>query len=64
MVQTPQQRKANEKYAKYEEAKRGKLERVAKSKVTPKAPVSVAWVGTLNHMVSCSTRSSLRVACV
>jgi hypothetical protein len=46
MAQTPQQRKANEKFAKTEAAKRGKGKAVVKQKQQQKSPVSIGWVGT------------------
>ncbi|OJJ66635.1 hypothetical protein ASPBRDRAFT_137389, partial [Aspergillus brasiliensis CBS 101740] len=49
--QTPQQRKANEKYAKQESAKRGKGKTVAKSKQTSRSPVSTVWVAILAFVV-------------
>ncbi|PIG84095.1 hypothetical protein AARAC_011398 [Aspergillus arachidicola] len=45
MAQTPQQRKANEKYAKSEAAKRGKGKTATKQKQNSKSPVSTGWVG-------------------
>jgi len=51
MAQTPQQRKANEKYAKREAAKRGKPESTAKSKLKSKSPVSTGWIVVLAFVV-------------
>ncbi|EFR01785.1 hypothetical protein MGYG_04788 [Nannizzia gypsea CBS 118893] len=42
--QTPQQRRANEKFAKKEASKRGKPETTVKSKPKAKSPISVGWV--------------------
>ncbi|TPR05527.1 IGR protein motif family protein [Aspergillus niger] len=51
VAQTPQQRKANERFAKQESAKRGKGKTVAKSKQTPRSPVSTVWVAILAFVV-------------
>ncbi|CAL5867752.1 uncharacterized protein PFLUO_LOCUS1972 [Penicillium psychrofluorescens] len=51
MVQTPQQRRANERYAKNEAAKRGKPVTKSKPKQTSKAPVSTTWVVLLAFVV-------------
>ncbi|OJD25214.1 hypothetical protein ACJ73_03422 [Blastomyces percursus] len=48
---TPQQRRANERFAKLEAAKRGKPEAVVKSKPKPKSPVPVGWVVVLAFVV-------------
>ncbi|MCJ1288360.1 hypothetical protein MMC26_007715 [Xylographa opegraphella] len=45
MTQTPQQRKANERYAKLESAKRGKPESAIKQKQKFKQPISPLWIG-------------------
>ncbi|PGH01270.1 hypothetical protein GX51_05325 [Blastomyces parvus] len=50
-VQTPQQRRANERFAKLEAAKRGKPEAVVKSKPKAKSPVPVGWVVVLAFVV-------------
>ncbi|KAL1848840.1 hypothetical protein Plec18170_007856 [Paecilomyces lecythidis] len=47
MAQTPQQRRANEKYAKQEAAKRGKPATIVKQKQKPKTPISTGWIGLL-----------------
>jgi len=52
MAQTPQQKKANEKYARHESAKRGKPEAVLKAKQTSKAPISPYWIGLLIFVVA------------
>jgi hypothetical protein len=61
-VQTPQQRRANEAYAKSEAAKRGKpqteVERIMEKKKAAKAgaqksPVSKVWLCKLNAYLSC-----------
>lgn len=44
-AQTPQQRKANERYAKQESAKRGKSESVVKQKQKSNPPISKLWIG-------------------
>ncbi|KAB8216021.1 Ribosome associated membrane protein RAMP4 [Aspergillus parasiticus SU-1] len=51
MAQTPQQRKANEKYAKSEAAKRGKGKTATKQKQNSKSPVSTGWVVVLAFAV-------------
>ncbi|OJD18581.1 hypothetical protein AJ78_01422 [Emergomyces pasteurianus Ep9510] len=51
MAQTPQQRRANERFAKLEAAKRGKSEADGKSKPKPKSPVPVGWVVVLAFVV-------------
>ncbi|KAE8348358.1 hypothetical protein BDV28DRAFT_96200 [Aspergillus coremiiformis] len=51
MAQTPQQRKANEKYAKSEAAKRGKGNTTTKQKQNLKSPVSTGWVFVLAFAV-------------
>jgi hypothetical protein len=43
-VQTPQQRRANEAFAKKQETKRGKNEPVVKKAVVQKSPVSKFWL--------------------
>ena len=44
-VQTPQQRRANEKFAKQETARRGKAEAPVKQKQKFKPPISPLWIG-------------------
>ena len=44
-AQTPQQRKANERYARQEAAKRGKPESAAKQKQKWEPPISRVWIG-------------------
>jgi len=51
MAQTQQLRKANEKYAKREAAKRGKSESAKKPKQKFKAPVSTGWIVVLAFVV-------------
>ncbi|QKX62512.1 uncharacterized protein TRUGW13939_09673 [Talaromyces rugulosus] len=52
MAQTPKQRKANEKFAKHEAAKRGKPETtVSKKSQKQKSPVSIGWVVLLAFVV-------------
>ncbi|KAK2750229.1 hypothetical protein FQN55_002374 [Onygenales sp. PD_40] len=51
MAQTPQQRRANERYAKHEASKRGKPETVVKQKQKFKSPLSVGWVVVLAFVV-------------
>ncbi|KAI7783632.1 secretory pathway protein ysy6 [Diaporthe eres] len=54
MAQTPQQRRANLKFAKEQEAKMGKstedIKKMAK-KETAKAPISPIWLGLLAFVV-------------
>jgi len=45
-VQTPQQRRANEAFAKKQETKRGKPEPIIKKTVPQKSPVSKFWLCT------------------
>ncbi|KAK9414443.1 hypothetical protein SUNI508_11285 [Seiridium unicorne] len=47
MAQTPQQRRANAKFVKEQDARRGKSEAVrqARAKETPKSPISPIWLG-------------------
>ncbi|CAL8579689.1 hypothetical protein XPA_005423 [Xanthoria parietina] len=47
MAQTPQQRKANERYARQEAAKRGRPEAATKDSKSAKSPVSPIWIGLL-----------------
>ncbi|KAG5288381.1 hypothetical protein I7I48_09860 [Histoplasma ohiense] len=52
MAQTPQQRRANDRFAKLEAAKRGKPETGVKSKKQkPKSPVPLGWVVVLAFVV-------------
>ncbi|KUI71109.1 Protein YSY6 [Cytospora mali] len=54
MAQTPQQRRANLKFAKQNEAKMGKSEEDVKKmikKETAKAPISPLWLGLLGFVV-------------
>ncbi|KAI9792110.1 MAG: hypothetical protein M1816_003092 [Peltula sp. TS41687] len=53
MAQTPQQRKANERYAKLESAKRGKPEGAVKAlkKNNFKSPISTTWIVLLGFVV-------------
>ncbi|KAI9812652.1 MAG: hypothetical protein M1832_000372 [Thelocarpon impressellum] len=51
MAQTPQQRKANEKYARQEASKRGKPESAVKAKQNFKSPISTVWIVLLAFVV-------------
>ncbi|KAH1966677.1 hypothetical protein KXX04_001903 [Aspergillus fumigatus] len=51
MVQTPQQRRANETFAKHEAAKRGKGQTTAKPKQKSKSPLSTGWLVILAFVV-------------
>jgi len=51
MAQTPQQRKANERYARQEASKRGKPESAIKQKKKFKSPVSTTWIVLLAFVV-------------
>lgn len=51
MVQTPQQRKANEKFAKRQEKSMGKPEGVIKKKDKTKASISPMFLGLLIFVV-------------
>ncbi|PWY77145.1 hypothetical protein BO94DRAFT_189609 [Aspergillus sclerotioniger CBS 115572] len=51
MAQTPQQRKANERFAKQESAKRGKGRTSTKLKQTSRSPVSTGWLVILAFVV-------------
>lgn len=52
--QTPQQRRANERYAKQESAKRGKPDSAVKQKAQKfNPPVSKLWIGMLNVPSTC-----------
>ncbi|KAK7749746.1 hypothetical protein SLS53_000325 [Cytospora paraplurivora] len=54
MAQTPQQRRANLKFAKQNEAKMGKSEEEVKKlakKETAKTPISPLWLGLLGFVV-------------
>ena len=46
-AQTPQQRRANERYARQEAAKRGKPETAVKQKQKLSPPISPIWIGAL-----------------
>ncbi|KAJ5899818.1 hypothetical protein N7495_004562 [Penicillium taxi] len=50
MAQTPQQRRANERFAKSESAKRGKGP-ITKPKAIAKAPISAGWLVILAFVV-------------
>ncbi|KAK8168140.1 hypothetical protein IWX90DRAFT_483744 [Phyllosticta citrichinensis] len=50
-AQTPQQRLANERFAKAEAAKRGKSGPVVKKQEVQKAPISKGWVLVLAFVV-------------
>ncbi|KAK4453267.1 hypothetical protein QBC34DRAFT_396799 [Podospora aff. communis PSN243] len=53
MAQTPQQRRANEKFQKDQEAKRGKSEEQLKKKTKEvvKSPISPLWLVLLGFVV-------------
>ncbi|KAH6672855.1 hypothetical protein B0J14DRAFT_591864 [Halenospora varia] len=51
MTQTPQQRKANAKFAKEQTAKRGKPATEIKKKQDFKSPISPLWLGLLGFVV-------------
>jgi len=51
MTQTPKQRKANEKFARAEAAKRGKPESQVKKAEKHKSPISTGWVVLLAFVV-------------
>ncbi|KAI9848735.1 MAG: hypothetical protein M1837_006822 [Sclerophora amabilis] len=51
-AQTPTQRRANEKYARQESAKRGKPESVTKQKPKTKSPISPVWIGLLAFVIA------------
>ncbi|KAJ5555459.1 hypothetical protein N7535_007894 [Penicillium sp. DV-2018c] len=51
MAQTPQQRRANDRFAKSEAAKRGKAPITVKPKKTAKSPLSASWVVLLAFVV-------------
>ncbi|CAG8908765.1 unnamed protein product [Penicillium egyptiacum] len=50
-TQTPQQRRANERFAKTEAAKRGKAPTTIKPKKNTKSPLSASWVVLLAFVV-------------
>ncbi|KAK9479865.1 hypothetical protein V1514DRAFT_318797 [Lipomyces japonicus] len=52
MVQTPQQRLANQKYAKREEKKHGKPESLTAKKDSPKPPISRGWIALFVFLVA------------
>ncbi|OAA64526.1 Endoplasmic reticulum, stress-associated Ramp4 [Niveomyces insectorum RCEF 264] len=53
MAQTPEQRRRNLKFAKEQDARRGKSESELKkrSKDAPKSPISPLWLGLLGFVV-------------
>jgi len=51
MAQTPQQRKANERFAKQETLKRGKPESAIKKKEKFKSPIGPVWIGLLAFVI-------------
>jgi len=51
MAQTPQQRKAKEKFKKSQDAKRGKPASEIKKKEDFKSPISPLWLGLLGFVV-------------
>ncbi|KAJ5922678.1 hypothetical protein N7516_010381 [Penicillium verrucosum] len=51
MAQTPQQRRANDRFAKTEAAKRGKAPTTIKPKKNTKSPLSASWVVLLAFVV-------------
>ncbi|EKG14642.1 hypothetical protein MPH_08115 [Macrophomina phaseolina MS6] len=48
MAQTPQQRLANERFAKSEAAKRGKPQTAVKKQEVAKSPISKGWIETIH----------------
>ena len=46
-AQTPQQRRANEKYARQEAAKRGRAESERQQRDITRSPISPLWIGTI-----------------
>jgi hypothetical protein len=59
-AQTPQQRKANEKYARSEAAKRGKPESAVKAKkIAEKSPISNIWIG--KELLCCEMLSDISI---
>ncbi|PGH06580.1 hypothetical protein AJ80_08139 [Polytolypa hystricis UAMH7299] len=50
-AQTPTQRRANERFAKHEAAKRGKPETIVKQKPKSKSPLPIVWVVVLAFIV-------------
>lgn len=63
-AQTPQQRRANLKFVKDQEARRGKSEEQIKkrAKDTPKSPISPIWLGKLFTFSPCMGGSQVEVA--
>jgi len=51
MAQTPQQRAANAKFAKSEQAKRGKPQGQVKRKEEFKSPIGKGWIAVLAFVV-------------
>jgi len=51
MAQTPQQRKANLKFAKEQETKMGKPASATKKKEEFKSPISPLWLGLLAFVI-------------
>ncbi|KAL1987524.1 hypothetical protein VTN96DRAFT_3451 [Rasamsonia emersonii] len=51
MVQTPKQKRANEKYARHEAAKHGKPKSALKQKEKLKSPISTGWVVLLAFVI-------------
>ncbi|GAB7349658.1 hypothetical protein MBLNU459_g0333t1 [Dothideomycetes sp. NU459] len=51
MVQTPQQRRANEAFAKREETKRGRTVAPVKKQAPQKSPISKGWLFALLFVV-------------
>jgi len=51
MAQTPAQRKANAKFARSEEDKRGKPQALLKKKEAQKATISKGWIALLAFVV-------------
>ncbi|KAJ9142659.1 hypothetical protein NKR23_g7111 [Pleurostoma richardsiae] len=53
MAQTPEQRRRNLKFAKEQDARRGKSEEQLKkrAKDVPKSPISPLWLGVLGFVV-------------
>lgn len=60
--QTPQQRRANERYAKQESAKRGKPDSAVKQKIQKfNPPVSKLWIGMSKVPFTCLDSSSYTI---
>ena len=60
-AQTPQQRKANERYARQEAAKRGKPESAIKQKQKWEPPISRLWIGTFSGRTGKDRRANFEL---